>query len=460
VAPAAQLSCVCICRTPWGEDAGELSRPNLRKSWLSTPTSPPSLHITATPGGEVFDGLWDYEARFLPWFDGPLESWPRSTVEELLARVGSRDAVSALVHGPPRVAWPVSASLRVLDLGGMERKVDNALPGELFVGTWRPRMRSRLMQERSDAPGGLLQRIGELRELRILRADLSPKVQELPNSMSQLTNLEELNLVACGLERLFPNIEQCRKLKELTAWTHDRLHLPPSLPQLRRLSHINLQALGGVWAPDMTTFTRLRVLELGSGLLSITDRSSVSGGDSHSLLEASILLMPSLRRLEKNEPDPSDISMLTSLQELQLSRNLHESTWSLGSLRILSLKRMYQYTAAIPDGISRLSSLEELQITQWYNVQCLPDCLAELPHLKKLTLKRNYELLSLPPSMERCPSLGCWPALQALYLHDLRSLQIPEPLLSRLRRGLRDLQISDCPSIPSDAQGAQDAQGT
>jgi len=64
-------------------------------------------------------------------------------------------------------------------------------------------------------PEALLLRIGELRELRVLRAELPPNVQSLPESMSQLINLEELNLAAVQLRCLFPGMGECRELKRL-----------------------------------------------------------------------------------------------------------------------------------------------------------------------------------------------------------------------------------------------------
>jgi len=51
----------------------------------------------------------------------------------------------------------------------------------------------------------------------VLRANLSLDVHSLPDSMSQLTNLEELNLNATGLKRLFPGL---RRVQEAQAAFH------------------------------------------------------------------------------------------------------------------------------------------------------------------------------------------------------------------------------------------------
>jgi len=81
--------------------------------------------------------------------------------------------------------------------------------------------------------------------------------------------------------------------------------------------------------------------------------------------------------------------------------------------------------------ISRLSNLEVLQIADCTNVRRLLDTLAELPQLKKLSLIWNRYLHSLPPSLERFPSPGCWPSLQALYRRGLR--ESPDPGASPLK---------------------------
>jgi len=274
-------------------------------------------------------------------------------------------------------------------------------------------------------------RIGELRELRVLRADLSPDVESLPDSMSQLTNLEELNLDAPGLRSLFPGMGECRELKRLLLLTHEPIRLPHSLTQLRRLSHVYITATEGIWnPPGMSAVTSLRVLELGNCY-------------HHFMAGASDLLVPSLRRLASKPGLPYDMSSLTTLQELKLSEYFHHSLWTLRSLCILELSCMVS-PAAIPSAISRLSLLEKLQIDSYDSLQSLPDSLAELPHLNQLTLSNIPNLRSLPPS------IGGWPSLKALYLYHLPKLRVPRRLLSRLQRGL-DLHVEDCPAILNNA---------
>jgi len=97
----------------------------------------------------------------------------------------------------------------------------------------------------------------------------------------------------------------------------------------------------------------------------------------------------------------------------------------------------------------RLSNLEVLQVAMQRHVLCParhPGGTASTEEAQS-HLETDTSTPSLLP-LERFPSPGCWPPLQALYRHGLRSLQIPEPLPPRLRQGLSDLQISDCPSIP------------
>jgi len=100
--------------------------------------------------------------------------------------------------------------------------------------------------------------------------------------------------------------------------------------------------------------------------------------------------------------------------------------------------------------LAGILSLEALQFRECNELRHLPDNLGELPSLKQLTLWDNPRLASLPPSLEDWPSPGCWLSLEALYLHNLPLLQIPEPLLSRLRRELKVFKVTGCPLVPHD----------
>jgi len=98
----------------------------------------------------------------------------------------------------------------------------------------------------------------------VLRADLSPDVQSLPDSMSQLTNLEELNVRSSALESLFPGVGECKALRQLQVETAMPFILPPSLTKLRHLAHVDLDSgLGPSSPPGISDVTSLRSLELG-----------------------------------------------------------------------------------------------------------------------------------------------------------------------------------------------------
>jgi len=140
-----------------------------------------------------------------------------------LPRLRSLETLSIFCYKLPEEAWPLSASLRVLDLGfGRGVKPDNSLPGTLFV---RGRIRIRRGERVTLFPRAGCSASGSC-ELCVLRAFLSPEVRALPESFSRLTNLEELKLRADGLQSLFPGIGSCKELRQLSVPNHHYLHLP------------------------------------------------------------------------------------------------------------------------------------------------------------------------------------------------------------------------------------------
>jgi len=77
----------------------------------------------------------------------------------------------------------------------------------------------------------------------------------------------------------------------------------------RRLSYFRLKGVRSVWAPPgMCAVTSLRSLAL--------DCPPLDDGTTK-------LFVPSLRRLDSETGLPSDVSMLTSARELQVTKHLH-----------------------------------------------------------------------------------------------------------------------------------------
>jgi len=160
LAPSAQLSCVLTCRAEGEEQARGVEPVQVRGGALADFPNLTSLHLTATDCSELPDSRLSVpESLQHLWIRGPEGSWPLPLLQGL-PRFRSLETLSVFGQGLPEVAWPLSASLRILDLGVRVTKApDTPVPGILFQTAWRRTCDS---QELS---GGLLLRIAELREL-------------------------------------------------------------------------------------------------------------------------------------------------------------------------------------------------------------------------------------------------------------------------------------------------------
>jgi len=129
LAPSAQLSCVMTCKAAWEEPAGGV-QPNKFAQTLSDFPNLTSLHLTATNCSALPDSLLPVpESLQHLWIRnrGPPGSWPPLLLQGL-PRFMTLENLSVLGQGLPEVAWPLSASLRILELGGWGKGLHDRLP--------------------------------------------------------------------------------------------------------------------------------------------------------------------------------------------------------------------------------------------------------------------------------------------------------------------------------------------
>jgi len=142
LAPSAQLSCVITCRAEGEEDAQGVE-PSKFAQALSEFPNLTSLHLTANDCSTLPDSLLSVpESLQHLWIGGRAGEWPPLLLQGL-PMFRSLETLSVLGQGLPKVAWPLSASLRILDLGVVGS-----------CGTTHPREISFRMSGASEARGG------------------------------------------------------------------------------------------------------------------------------------------------------------------------------------------------------------------------------------------------------------------------------------------------------------------
>lgn len=378
------------------------------------------------------------------WMRMPVNSWGLHHSRDPSIPVAARglqrfrqlQTLCLLSHQVPSGVWPLSATLRHLEVGGAFKRP--------YLSNCRLSWQvERRMRSSTVLPDGLVERLGEFRELCVVWANLSDAITALPDSMVQLTNLKELNLWNNGqLRSLFPGLGQCRKLRRLlicfpSSLRASTLFLPASTTQLTSLSFLCLQA-NTVHAPvGMEALTSLTTLE------DLCDNAHIADDAEDPLFQ-----VPSLQRLFTCRL-PCSMSMFSSLRELQKAegiqrRALPQSMWALPSLQTLGIEEAD--IPESPDLFRVLSTLEELRLTRC-RCESRPASLGELPHLKTVKVIRNDLLRSFPS--------GPWPSLQWLFLcHCSNRLfrSLPEALAEA--PNLKQVNVAHCDGLSSFPSGS------
>jgi Leucine-rich repeat (LRR) protein/GTPase SAR1 family protein len=262
-----------------------------------------------------------------------------------------------------------------------------------------------------------LRKITQLQSL-----DLSfNQLTALPDWIGQLSNLQELYLYNNRLTTLPDSISQLSSLKELKLSSNRLTMLPESLGQLFNLQKLELSSNQLTILPDyLGQLSSLQELELSENQLTTLPKSL----GKLSLLQGLYLYRNRLTTL------PEWIGQLFNLQRLELSSNqlttLPESLGQLSNLQRLNLSSNPLMT--LPEWIGKLSSLQEFYP---YNNQLtlLPESLGKLSSLQKLVLSFN-QLTTLPES------LGQLSSLQEIELSGNQLMTLPEWIgqLPRLQR--------------------------
>jgi len=236
----------------------------------------------------------------------------------------------------------------------------------------------------------------------------------LPESLGQLTHLQELYLQDNQLTALPDSLSRLTQLQKLVLAVNQLTALPDFLGQLTQLRVLYLDGNKLTALPDfLSQLTQLQGLYLHRNQL--TALPDFLG----QLTQLRVLY------LDGNQLTalPDFLGQLTQLRGLYLQGNqltaLPDFLGQLTQLQKLSLG-VNQLTA-VPDFLGQLTQLQGLSL-HGNQLTALPDSLGQLTRLEKLFLDRN-QLTALPDSLKNCASLT------ELYLHNNHQLGIPADIL-------------------------------
>lgn len=190
-----------------------------------------------------------------------------------------------------------------------------------------------------------LGRLPNLRSLHLAMLEIKPARRTLPDSLGELVQLEDLELVRSGFERI-PDLSELTNLRQLSL-RGNKLTALPALPSgLERLIYDENPISQ---TPDLSPLTKLKILSLDNVRLMPTGL-----GELRDLREFSASAC-------KLEELPSELLNLPTLQKLVLSKNKLSSLpdlSGLSALRVLDLANNELH--ALPTGLLALDNLESL----------------------------------------------------------------------------------------------------
>ena len=218
------------------------------------------------------------------------------------------------------------------------------------------------------------------------------KLLELPESIGQLTQLQQLDLSRNKLTALSESIGRLTQLQELNLYSNQLTVLPESIGRLSQLETLDLNGNQLTSLPEsIGRLTKLQDLDLANNKLTAL---------------------------------PESIRQLLQLQKLRLTANeftaLPESILQLTELQYLALGRGNQLSR-LPDSFGQLNELQYLYLGN-NQLAALPESIGQLAQLQYLNLRSN-QLTGLPESMRKLTRL------EKLFLHGNDALGIPPEIL-------------------------------
>ncbi len=267
--------------------------------------------------------------------------------------------------------------------------------------------------------------IENLRNLNELNLDKN-KLTSLPNSIINLTNLEKLYIQENLLEFLPDDINNLYNLKALWLNSNELISLPKNIVYLKNLndlwlSHNELKSL----PKNFGSLSNLEILRLNDNNLKSLPTSF------RNLKKLKGLVLGS----NKFKKFPKPLSKLSRLEELHIGWNsptsLPKNIENLTNLKVLTA--FIGLINSLPKNLGNLINLKELEL-QGNRLETLPESIGNLKSLEKLNLEDN-RLSSIPRS------IGDLTNLKVLKLNKNNLRKIPESIYNL--RNLEEVYLSN-----------------
>lgn len=224
----------------------------------------------------------------------------------------------------------------------------------------------------------------------------SERLGALPESVGQLTQLQELDLSNNLLTELPESLRQLKQLQSLKLSRNQLTTLPDWLGQLTLLQSLKLNENQLTALPErLCRLTQLQSLKLeGNQLTELPERLGNLTQLRHLDIRANQLTVL-----------PESLGLLSRLSYLNVEDNrLRTLPGSMAALKCLSkLVGATNAFRVVPEVIRNLSALQELALYRC-ELKVLPDWLSELSELKELSFSGNY-LSDVPASLSELPKL-------------------------------------------------------
>ena len=262
--------------------------------------------------------------------------------------------------------------------------------------------------------------IGNLSKLEVLYIS-NNQLKELPESIGNLSNLQELQITVNQLKELPESIGNLSNLQSLNIYRNLLEELPESIGNLSNLQSLNIED------------NQLKELPESIGNLSNLEDLSISDNQLKELPES----IGNLSKLEvlyigdnQLKELPESFGNLSKLETLFIDDNqlkeLPESIGNLSNLQLLSISD--NHLKELPESIGNLSNLQKLWIND-NQLKELPGSNWNLPELQELRIGGN-QFKELPES------IGNLSNLQLLDIGDNQLKELPESIgnLSNLQK--------------------------
>jgi internalin A len=260
--------------------------------------------------------------------------------------------------------------------------------------------------------------LGQLTQLRTL-AVWRNQLTVLPEALGQLTQLNQLDLSGNQLTALPEALGQLTQLLTLDVSSNQLTALPEALGQLTQLQTLNVagnqltalpEALGQLTQLQSLSAWSNQLTALPEALGQLTQLNQLDlSGNQLTALPTALGQLTQLQTLFVSSNQltalPEALGQLTQLQTLNVGGNpLTALPEALGQLtQLQSLSAWSNQLTALPEALGQLTQLNQLDLSG-NQLTALPEALGQLTQLQKLDVSRN-QLTALPTALGQLTQL-------------------------------------------------------